>query len=99
MSDIKRIGFIGIGNMGAPMAAIWSAPDTRSPAYDIAPERRATFAEAHGGARHRQPAELGPDADLIVTMLPTGREVRHALLEAEAARWPANLSAGASSST
>jgi 3-hydroxyisobutyrate dehydrogenase len=94
MGDIKRIGFIGMGNMGVPMAANLVRAGYEVTAYDIAADRAQSFAKTHGAQATKNLASLGANADLIVTMLPTGREVRHALLEAEGGALAAGLRPG-----
>jgi 3-hydroxyisobutyrate dehydrogenase len=94
MGEIKRIGFIGMGNMGVPMAANLVHGGYEVTAYDIAAERAQRFADEHKAKAATSLAALGAAADLIVTMLPTGREVRHALLEADGGALAANLKPG-----
>jgi 3-hydroxyisobutyrate dehydrogenase len=94
MSEIKRIGFIGIGNMGAPMAAHLARAGYHVTAYDIVADRARNFAERHGAGAATSLAELGRQADLVITMLPTGDDVRNALLEAEGGALVANLEPG-----
>lgn len=94
MGEIKRIGFIGMGNMGVPMAANLVRGGYDVAAYDIAPERAQRFAQENNAKAATDLAALGRAADLIVTMLPTGREVRHALLEAGGGALAANLRPG-----
>jgi len=77
--DIKTVGFIGIGNMGAPMAANLVKGGFSVIAYDVDPKRAAKFAKDHGASAAADLAALAA-ADAIVTMLPTGKEVRAAVL-------------------
>ena len=51
MTEIKRIGFIGIGNMGVPMAANLIRAGYDVTVHDIAAERMAAFVKSHGGQR------------------------------------------------
>ena len=95
MSGIKTIGFIGIGNMGRPMAVNLVKGGYRIVAYDVDAARATQFAEDHGAKSAATLAELGKNADAIVTMLPTGKEVRACLLEAEGGALAANLPNGA----
>ncbi len=95
MNAIKAIGFIGIGNMGAPMAANLVRAGYDVTAYDAAPGRAQHFAKTHNARATDSLAALGPGADLIITMLPSGREVREALLEAADGALVRNLRAGA----
>jgi 3-hydroxyisobutyrate dehydrogenase len=94
MSGIARIGFIGMGNMGAPMAANLVRGGYQVTAHDIAPERARDFATAHNAHAAETLAALGRDCDLIITMLPSGREVRQVLLEADGGALVRNLRAG-----
>ncbi len=94
MSDIKRIGFIGIGNMGTPMAGHLARAGYEVTAYDLAAARARQFAEAHSAQATENLAELGKAADLVVTMLPSGHEVRDALLAAQGGALTANLRPG-----
>jgi 3-hydroxyisobutyrate dehydrogenase len=94
MTDIKRIGFIGIGNMGVPMAANLIRSGYELTAYDIASDRAERFAQEHGARAATSLADLGDRSELVVTMLPTGREVRSVLLEAEAGALAAHLQPG-----
>jgi 3-hydroxyisobutyrate dehydrogenase len=88
---IKAVGFIGIGNMGRPMAANLAKGGYRVIAYDADAQRAAQFAADHNAASAATLAELGGHVDAIVTMLPTGREVRACLFEAEGGALAANL--------
>src|SRR5690349_11022292 len=94
MSDIRTIGFIGIGNMGSPMAANLVRAGYDVTAYDVAAERAQQFAKAHNARATDSLAALGQDADLIITMLPSGREVHAAPLEAADGALVRNLRAG-----
>jgi len=94
MSGIKNIGFIGMGNMGVPMAANLVRAGYDVTAYDIAAGRAENFAKAHSARAAASLAALGQSCDLVITMLPSGREVRHALLEAEDRALTRNLRAG-----
>src|SRR5690554_3320613 len=66
---MKRIGFIGLGNMGAPMAANLAKADYEVTGFDIAPfdvtgvEKASTIAEAVQGQEG------------VITMLPAGEHV------------------------
>ena len=95
MMDIKTVGFIGIGNMGRPMAANLVKGGYQVVAYDADATRAAQFAKDAGAKAAATLAELGKSVDAIVTMLPTGHEVRACLLEAEGGALAANLPKGA----
>ena len=95
MSESRRIGFVGLGHMGAPMAAnlVRSGHDVLG--YDIAADKAQRFAQMHGTRSLESLAAVGTHADIVITMLPTGREVRDALLEAQGGALAANLRRGA----
>ncbi len=76
-----RIGFIGIGNMGEPMAAHLAGSQHELLVFDLDASRAARFAGEYKARAVDLPALAA--ADIIVTMLPTGRDVRHAVLEAK----------------
>src|SRR5260370_5249216 len=88
--SIKTIGFIGIGNMGRPMATNLVKGGYQVVAYDVDTNRAAQFAKDVGAKSAATLAELGKSVDAIVTMLPTGKEVRAVLLEAEGGAPAAN---------
>ncbi len=93
--DIKTVGFIGIGNMGRPMAANLVKGGYQVVAYDADAKRAAQFATDAGARSAATLAELGKSVEAIVTMLPTGKEVRACLLETEGGALAANLPKGA----
>jgi 3-hydroxyisobutyrate dehydrogenase len=95
MMDIKTVGFIGIGNMGRPMAANLVKGGYQVVAYDADAKRAAQFATDAGARSAATLAELGKSVEAIVTMLPTGKEVRACLLETEGGALAANLPNGA----
>jgi 3-hydroxyisobutyrate dehydrogenase len=93
--DIKTVGFIGIGNMGRPMAANLVKGGYQVFVYDLDAKRAQLAAKEIGAKAAATLAELGAQVDAIVTMLPTGKEVRAVLLEAEGGALAANLPKGA----
>lgn len=95
MSDIKTVGFIGIGNMGVPMAANIKRGGFEVIAFDLDAARAQAFAKEHGAKSTASLAELGKEADAIVTMLPTGKEVREALFTMQDGALAANMRPGA----
>jgi 3-hydroxyisobutyrate dehydrogenase len=92
---IKTVGFIGIGNMGRPMAANLVKGGYQVVAYDADVQRARAFADAVGAKAAGSLAELGKSVDAVVTMLPTGKEVRACLLETEGGALAASLPKGA----
>jgi 3-hydroxyisobutyrate dehydrogenase len=93
--DIKTVGFIGIGNMGRPMAANLVKGGYKVVVYDLDTKRAAQVAKDIGATAAGTLAELGKQVDAIVTMLPTGKEVRACLLDTEGGALAQNLPQGA----
>lgn len=75
-----RVGFVGIGNMGWPMARNILAAGFDLHVFDTDPARTARFAVECGGSGASSIEALGRECDLVITMLPTGHDVRTALL-------------------
>lgn len=70
----KNVLFIGIGNMGWPMAARLHAGGFRLSVNDASEERGRAFADQVGGRFVPDPKDAA-EADVIITMLPTSRHV------------------------
>ncbi|MEV5596680.1 3-hydroxyisobutyrate dehydrogenase [Streptomyces sp. NPDC052496] len=68
------IGFIGLGNMGGPMAANLVKAGHRVTGFDLAPEALAAAAETGVEPAGSAPAAVA-DAAVVITMLPAGRHV------------------------
>jgi 3-hydroxyisobutyrate dehydrogenase len=73
-APIRRVGFVGVGNMGWPMAANLVRAGFDVTAADAAPGRAADFA-AETGAAAGPVAAAAEQADAVVTMLPTSAHV------------------------
>ena len=80
MTAIRKIGFIGVGNMGSPMAGHLVRAGFDVSVFDIRPEAARAFVAQHGGCVAMSPAEVGEGADAIITMLPDGKVVQKAVL-------------------
>ncbi|GIX09498.1 3-hydroxyisobutyrate dehydrogenase [Elioraea sp.] len=72
---MARIGFIGLGNMGAPMARNLVRAGHELRVFDVFPDRTGRLV-AEGAAAAETPAGVAEGAEAIITMLPSGREVR-----------------------
>ena len=78
---MRRVGFIGIGHMGWPMAANLVRKGGFSvTVHDLDAERASRFAREHGCAAASGLEGLA-ECDTVVTMLPTGRDVRQVLTQ------------------
>ena len=75
-----RVGFIGIGNMGWPMATNILRAGHDVVVHDSDTARCAEFVHTQGGATVKSLAEFAT-IEYLVTMLPTGSIVREVLLQ------------------
>jgi len=75
-----HIGFVGIGNMGSPMARRVLGGDYSLTVFDVDLDRMKQFASMNGCRAAATPAELGRHVDIVITMLPNGHVVREAVL-------------------
>ncbi len=78
---MARIGFLGLGNMGGPMAANLIKAGHDVAGFDPVPAARERLVAA-GGRAAGSIAEAVRDAEVVLSMLPEGRQVRAAYLEA-----------------
>ncbi|HEY2621462.1 MAG TPA: 3-hydroxyisobutyrate dehydrogenase [Acetobacteraceae bacterium] len=76
---MATIGFIGLGNMGAPMAANLVKAGHRVRGYDISANAVQALASA-GVQQASSAAEAAQGADIVITMLPAGEHVREVWL-------------------
>ena len=67
---MDRIGFIGLGNMGRPMAANLARKGARVTVHDVNSEPVAALAQL-GAAAATGAAEVARSSDIVFTMLPT----------------------------
>jgi 3-hydroxyisobutyrate dehydrogenase len=74
-----RVGFIGLGNMGWPMAANVLKGGHELIVYDTSPGLGARFAADHGCDEAQQLRDIA-QAQIIITMLPDGHVVREVYL-------------------
>lgn len=76
---MARIGFVGLGNMGGPMARNLVRAGHAVAVFDIVPDLVARCADA-GAIPAVSAAEAARGAELVITMLPAGQHVREAWL-------------------
>jgi len=79
MSERANIGFIGIGNMGWPMASCLVAAGHTLQVADFRRIQAEKFAQSVGGAAPDTLEALAAASDIIVTMLPTSAAVGEVL--------------------
>lgn len=76
---MDRLGFIGLGNMGRPMASNLHRKGFHVLAYDVNPERRALL-EHLGVYIAASNAAVATESDVVFTMLPTSAIVEDVVL-------------------
>jgi 3-hydroxyisobutyrate dehydrogenase len=72
---MAKIGFVGLGNMGGPMARNLLKAGHRLRAFDIVPANLDAAAAA-GAEAATSPADAAGGAEIVLTMLPAGEHVR-----------------------
>jgi 3-hydroxyisobutyrate dehydrogenase-like beta-hydroxyacid dehydrogenase len=77
---VERIGFVGLGIMGARMAANLRRAGYELTVYNRTRERAEAWAAEHGGSVAATPAEVGAASDIVITMVVDGAQVREVLL-------------------
>src|SRR5262245_10970959 len=89
---MARIGFIGLGNMGLPMALNLLKAGHQVEGFDLNGVAVGKLIEA-GGSSAGSVKVAASRADVVITMLPAGREVREVYLD------PAGVIANANEGT
>ncbi|MBC3381958.1 sulfolactaldehyde 3-reductase [Serratia sp. JSRIV001] len=79
---MAQIAFIGLGQMGAPMASNLIKQGHRLNVFDISPAAVSTLV-AQGAKAATSPAQAVQDAEFVITMLPNGELVHEVLFGAE----------------
>ncbi|WP_167474483.1 NAD(P)-dependent oxidoreductase [Nocardia arthritidis] len=77
---MKKIGFVGLGIMGSPMAGHLVAAGYEVTGYDVAPAGLEKL-KAAGGATAGSVAEAVRDKDIVITMLPQDEHVEAVFTE------------------
>ena len=77
----EKLGFIGLGVMGLPMAQHLAAAGYDMTVHDINRGVLNSFQSKHPGASIAiSPMEVASASDIVITMLPSGREVSETVL-------------------
>src|SRR5437016_4788652 len=76
---MATIGFIGLGDLGAPMVANRRQAGHQVIGYDLVASARAAL-EQRGGRAATSAAEAAAAGDIVITMLPAGPQVREVYL-------------------
>ena len=75
---MSTVGFVGLGNMGGPMAANLAATGHEVKVFDLVP---ALIAGVEGGTAQASALDAATDADVFISMLPAGKHVAGLYLE------------------
>jgi len=78
-TTIRRIGFVGIGAMGTPMAGHLADAGYQLAIFDADPARVRAFLASRKASAPSTLTELAKGAELVITMLPDGGVVRKVL--------------------
>lgn len=84
MADKARIGFVGLGSMGLPMACNLARAGYPVAGHDIRPEPMAALVAA-GGSQAATATEAAKGADLLILMVVNAAQAREVLLDQGAA--------------
>jgi 2-hydroxy-3-oxopropionate reductase len=76
---MKKIGFVGLGVMGKPMAKNLIKAGYELAVYDIVPERVSELVKA-GAKRGRSGKDVAARSEIVITMLPNSPQVMEAVL-------------------
>jgi 4-hydroxybutyrate dehydrogenase/sulfolactaldehyde 3-reductase len=76
---LRKIGFVGVGTMGAPMASNLLKGGFELRAFDVDPAALARIV-GEGATAAGSPAEAARGAECVIIMLPNGEHVEAALL-------------------
>ena len=78
---VQRMGFIGLGVMGGPMAGHLAAAGHQPTVYDLSPQATGRLKDLHPDVTIvATPAAVAAASDIVITMLPSGKEVREVAL-------------------
>ena len=78
-TEYSRIAFIGLGNMGAPMAKNLLNNGFEVTVYDLSAAAQTLLSEA-GAKTAKSPKQAAAGADVVITMLPAGKHVKSVYL-------------------
>jgi 3-hydroxyisobutyrate dehydrogenase len=79
VNPIKKISFIGVGNMGNAMAGQLVGKGFEVTVFDVRTETAQAFVRQHGGRAAATLAEAGQGADAVIFMVPDDKVVHQVL--------------------
>jgi 3-hydroxyisobutyrate dehydrogenase len=77
-----KIGFVGLGVMGFPMARWLAGAGHDLAVYNRSPEKALRFVEAHGGLAAQSPAEAAHGREMLILCVGKDDDVRQVVREA-----------------
>lgn len=80
METLHNIGFVGLGNMGWPMASRLVHAGLELTVFDMDSQKQRKFVEEHGCIGAASLAQVGENVQLAITMLPDSKSVRRAVM-------------------
>lgn len=80
MQPLRTLGFVGLGNMGQPMAARLLGAGYSVSVFDTRIEAVRSFTQQYDGTPAASLAEVGRNSGVVITMLPNGGVVRRVVL-------------------
>ena len=78
-----RVAFLGLGAIGTPMARHLAKPPFALTVWNRTAAKAHAFAAAHGCAVAATPADAARAADIVITCLPSSREVEQVMMAAD----------------
>src|SRR5262245_43402787 len=81
ISPPATLGFIGLGNMGKPMAKLLAAAGYKLCVNDLNADAISSFCAETGATAASSLQQLGSVSRVVITMLPDGKAVRKVLME------------------
>ncbi|MEO8577261.1 MAG: NAD(P)-dependent oxidoreductase [Gemmatimonadales bacterium] len=75
-----KIAFLGLGAIGTPIAAHLAADSIELTVWNRSHEKAAAFAATHRAVASTSPSEAVRNADVVITCLPSSREVKDVML-------------------
>jgi 3-hydroxyisobutyrate dehydrogenase len=79
MASLDKVGFVGLGIMGGPMARNLREAGFELSVYTRTREKAERFAAEHGARAAATPAEAAEGADAFITMVPDAPQVEEVL--------------------
>jgi 3-hydroxyisobutyrate dehydrogenase len=73
------VAFLGLGAIGTPMARHLARPEFPLSVWNRTASKAASFAATHGARHAASPADAARGADVVITCLPTSRDVESLL--------------------